>query len=698
MDIEQTQFAYRVTEEHSESLIDAFMYLLLSADSTSYLYHHLEADNLPTPITKLLETIKKSHGVRGDSASLADLDFPLDCMNNPDKASSSQKSTLDISKVLSNVMKYIEYHFETAEFRLEDSKETPEIEDALTRLLETSPDFEDKDLATLIRFLYLDLIPTPGGKTSLSLEEQLQKIKEKHTLIRSDFQQTTKFTKTKLFLLREMNRKFLLHFNQEFSDQFESIIASALKRQQQKLLELNPREQLSKLNSRYDQMIIDHRFERFDLINQVSTGLIDIKTNFILETKTFDIRWVAFIKNSFGIYTFKFKTVSHCEIANSLTKYKARYPCCSVKQMMATYLENNQRGEEVHKIDINDFDYLAVYFDPKTAMYRFIPEDSTFVDAETSITIFNENTKTINNSSTIRVLFSTFYRQSIASSEKVTFLFLDANRDKTVKDLLLFAKETIDPDINPDFLPKKISDHIWFALNVDFKTSDQIQKAEQTSKSFNFQLDTPVSEVVQAFWKDTSRQTDSDHFIDLVCFKSQFTAEGQSSKMQTKHYQHNMSDLVVTRMLTVESVLTYLFRIGEERNLKATGEDEKNKLKNYDVTFFLPNQLFVDVRTVTTKIEHSEDMDLTFLKERVEEEHRHLIESSYRVKGGIMRVSEGIQGNKQQYFRPFVIERLKNKPSCFKMITPKLTPEVLFNIDAHSTNICYLFYERSTNN
>lgn len=691
--VDQKQpFSYKVTEDSSVSLIDAFSYLLLKADSTTYLSKHLEADDLPPPILKLLETIKKTHSLEGSPAQLEDLAFPLPHLLNADKPTAGPKQ--DHSKVLSNVMKYIEYHFETAKFRLDDSSDAPEIEAALQSFLDTTPDFEDNDVAALVRYLYLDLIPTPGGKTSLPLEDQFAKVKEKQLQIKSDFQQTTKFTKTKLFLLREMNRRFLLHFNPEFSTEFDAILTSASKRQQQKLLELNPVDQLSKLSSRYDQMIIDHRFERFDLINQVSTGLVDIKTNFLLETKTFEIRWVASIKNSTSIYNFKFKTVSRCELSNSLTKYKALYPCCSVWQMMARYLADSQRGANTHNIEIHDYDYLAVYFDSKQAMYRYIPEHNSFVDAEAQITIFNENSKTINHPSTIRILFSAFYRQNIPNSDKVTFLFTDHNRNKTLKDLLIFARDTIDPDINISEVDPESVKQIWFALKADFKSLDQLKQAEEHSRNFGFNLSTPVSKIVEVFWAGNEFASKSENFIDLVCFKSLLFADGEAAKMQTRHSQHNMSDLVITRMLTVEGILTYLFRIGEERYIKTSGEDEKNKFKNYDVTFFLPNQLFVDVRTVTTKIEHAEDIELTFLTDHVEEEHRHLIESNYSVKGGIMAV---LEDNKQQFFRPFIIERdSKNLPK-FMMITPRLTPQVPFNMDAHSTDICFLFYERKTN-
>ena len=687
MDIESA-FRYELTQEPSHSFIDSFVYLLLRADSTKYLYEHLDSDSLSPQILNLREAIRKSQDRDLSPASLKDLDFPLDRMNGTDKAGQ------DPAKVLSNVMKYIEYYFETADFRNEGLADRPEIEAALASFLDSTPNFADRELASLVKYLYLDLIPTPGGKTSLSLEEQFAKVYEKREVIQADFQLTTKFTKTKLFLLREMNKKFLLHFDGDFSKEFDQIIDSAHKRQLQKLLELNPAESLSKLTPRYDQMTIDHRFERFDLINQVSTGLCEIKTNFILDTKTFDIRWVSVVRKAIAIYNFKFKTISHCELANSMTKYKAHYPCCSVKQMLTSYLEGSQRGQTVHGIEDSDFDYIAVYFDPKRGMYKYITENDSFVKAESSITIFNDSTESINAPGTVRILLSSFYRQTVPSTDKVTFLFADGKGDKTLKHLIEFAGETIDPDIKPtaDF-----NSHLWFALNVDFKTEADLKAAETASRALGFSYDTPVSEVVKAFWKGKSRLEEQEQFIDLVCFKTKFTLEDPNNGVQMKHSQHHMTDLVITRLLTIESLFTYLFRIGDERHIKTSGEDEPNKFKNYDVTFFLPNQLFVDVRTVTTKIEHAQDMELAFLRDCVIGDSKEMVECEYKVKGGIMRTTvTASPGSSLQVFRPFLVEHHKNRPATFKMITQKSPEGVPFNIDALNTDIYFLFYERKT--
>ena len=685
---------YVLTEDPSESLVDSIFYLKCHAGSVKTFIESLQGEEVNEYVKNYISTLTKA--IKGKSK------VGLDLLHLPKHVRSdeySKKSHGAISEILkkdpmraiSAFLKFIEHHFQISPFRVNHVQEAPELEQVIEELL-TSPLVREERIDTLIRYLFIDSFTPPGGVTDLTVEDQFKKLAEIKSEITKNLSNDLKLTKSKSYLGKEVGSVFLEHYQDEAGSQFNSILESYHKRMYSKNMEIDTTSDRARYAVNSDQFLMDHRYERFDLTNQASTGLIELNTNFIIETKTFSVKWVASIKNTFGIYVFEFKTVSSCEVAKSgIVNIEASYPYCTVLQLMREYLDVSKKAERNFGIEVVDFDYLAVYFDEQLGRYKYLEQNDTFVHLNTSLSIFNHHDNFSDNTTSIKIILSPFYKQTVAPQEKNQFLFIDSTGNATIRKLFHFLRETLDPDAQTENPQGPVSHFLWFALEVNFLTDGDVKTAEEYSASRDFQWDTPLSEVVKLFWAGKNRDQ-GEKYIDLTCFKAKFTLKDNAKPVITIHSQTKGSDHPIEKMLTVESVLTFLFKIADEKHKKLTGIHQTiGKFRNNYINFYLPNELIIDVRTITTKITHDEDFELEYLLDLVPEKYKEFAIAKYRPKGGIIRVEETVGGEKKKFYRPFTIFKEKGYS---RFVAHLKSSEKVFNVEAMNTDIVCIYYSK----
>ena len=609
---------YQLTNNSKLSFIDSSLCLLHNSNSLTAVKQALEGEVIPDRFKSLYDLIWSNDG-KFDASMMPEW-LVADYETNP--------------HLLRDIIEVLEYHFTLATYTTED-----EIDD-FKQCLEDAIGEENAGSVQLIQAISKDLFLPP----KLSLDERRKDINEKLEKVIEGYKGKSMFA-LKFFLLKLSGRKYLTHQDEDSSDSIQSLVTCF---DQDYLKRLHDR-QWAKLEYGYRKQetlgVAGNTFERFDLINQAALGVLDLKFAYRSSTKL--ISALLNLTTNMGAschWQQRLHLTNSFSIDSSVlakAQKTVRMQFTSVSDIMDAVIRDEPLA--VSNMVKADFDYIGVYYDHDSHLFRYVLQDESLdirVIHENSnfFCVFNSQDKAIADIGSFRVLFS-YNPDSLAfpESKKYELFWKSATNEPTLGELANYlAKCRYGNDSMAGELIKKL---MFSTKRMHFqKHGDQADSLIVNTKDYD------ESTALKKIVADLGRPENIERVIDLFCFEEKDGNLGQSFD-----FLRTTSEKYLNMKPKLQSLLNYLFALESEvfkQSQLSDSSQQPNHFKNRDLSFYLPNLLFVTVTKVNCGFQLLDDCNLDYLRRQITGD-LHL-STGFKVIGGIY--SEG------SFNRPFVVK------------------------------------------
>lgn len=615
---------YHLTQKPELSLIDSVLYLLRGSETLNWLPSSIDDHEITDSFRPLYKTIWDKNSV----ACLSDVKLPdwLDGKGEP-------------SQVLRDTLDMLEHNFVISPFR--NHEEPSQDISAVLETVFTSNVVKDCHLMTAIDRLGMDLLIKSFH--TMTPEQKVEAVKQNRSKIEDSFKNGAGITSLRSYLLKESGRKFLQHSEADYSAAFEELMrcfeadfVKKLKNRPWKKLEFGYRK-LENL------VVAGNNFERFDLVNQAALGVFDLSVNYKSISKQVSVLLCLRSIAGHRIYCQqKIQLVNDFAIQNiqsTKSSFQTAISLTSVDEIMEGIIK--VESLILQNMVKSDFDFIGVFFDESREVYRYITQKESvnrdvMTDNSNSLIIFNSQDKDLQEASSIRVLFA-HNPDSMAQAHTRKYELFWFKKDEA-KTLYHLAQYLSTCKFGNSAAAHEILACLAFSTDkMTFNTQASKGRLLVDTKSHNFEEDTPITTVISAL----GRGNGDLKVIDLFCF------EVKESSNYSFDYLHTGSEIVINLKPKLQNLVNYLFGLEAEISGKLSG----NKFKDRDLSFYLPNVIFLNVSKVSCCFQLSSDMNLDcFKKMQAEKEH---LDTRYVPIGGI--TSASISGS--TCYRPFVVTK-----------------------------------------
>lgn len=609
---------YLLTDDKSKSYADSVLCILHESNALTAVKQALDGEIIPDRFKDLYSLIWSAGGKLTEE--MLPPWFDADFKKN--------------SQVLRDVAEVIEYQFIMAAYTVDDQESDIRqcIEDVLAD--------DSRDARSVVQAIASDLLLPK----TMTFDENKQAILQKIDAVVEGYRGKSMFS-LKFLLLKMSGRKYLTHQDEDCSESVQSLV-SCFDQDYLKRLHNRP---WSKLEDGYRKQetlgALGNTFERFDLINQAALGVL--KLNLSYKSSTKQIAALLNLNTNSG---------ERCQLQQSVqltTSFKIdsymlskaqqdiRLQSTSVSDIVEAVIRSEPAAFDY--MVKADFDFLGVYFDQRSQVFRYVLQDrsldsSILTHTDNFVCIFNSQDKAIADPESFRVIFA-YNPDSLAfaESKKYELFWRPSSVDPTIGEL---AKYLAVCRYGSGEQSSELSRRLMFSTRKMHFSRNDDRTAAVDMHTYGYTEDTLLKKVVQ----DLGRPENCEKVIDLFCFE-EFSG-GESASFD---FLRSTSEKILNLKPKLQSLINYLFALEErvyQQSKISDTEEEPNHFKDRDLSFYLPNLLFVSVTKVNCGFQLLEDCTMEYLKRKISGE-LHL-STGYKAIGGIY--SEGAA------YRPFLVK------------------------------------------
>ena len=654
---------YALSGSSPTSFLDSVLFLLKNSEGFKGFYEEtlkqISSEKIPPEIRSFMKLFDSSSSQR--TIKLEDLKLANEITASEKRSTHSQ---------LEDFLKYLEYFFIVSEFRNEDlEKHEKQIEASLEKYLDliSKSDFAKLTIQQQKFILAICKDTSAPGDSLLPVKLEIKPADVEKALsvkakLREGFKDNKQFPKLKEFLDIELHRLFLIHYSTDNSKEFEEMLQSFRKWQLDKIRsekyttyrKLLGSESANILNS----SII---YERFDLLNQRSVGLYDLRFDYTSAHKIFRLRlhWTGPDSQVHGVFNFK---LAPNFVLNS---YLARSPSHQVRiqyPTLASLVDKAFKHQFKYskQADQADYDFMAVVFNHATNKYMYIKQDDELnllnednLDKDIYCLNSSENEYS-KNLSLFKVVYVDNPDPYADCEHQSVFLFTDKSNNGTVQDLALeLSRANYQVDDRADFFVQNLA----FVEEFNLNKSNYKSRVDE-SDNLKFTKDTKLREIYSRLKK--SDQKPSERTVELVCFIKQKGSLPIKGIVTTKDEFSSQPKIILYP--TLESIMDYVFKLNTLKHKQYGITPDANMHGEKDIDYFLPRDLFVGVEKVRHVLNIEGTISFKYFKEQISKDYH--IDRNYNLTGGIVELE--ISGSK--HYLPFLhLKESATDPSSLKV-------------------------------
>ena len=386
------------------------------------------------------------------------------------------------------------------------------------------------------------------------------------------------------------------------------------------------------------------------LMQNVNMGVYDFNFEYFAQQTEMDVSFnIEGMEGSKFYRNVKFRIVNDFKIRNGLSFDEQYEPTqvnvCKLQDLLKWYSISQE------KIDMSDYDFLAVYLDSKDHKFKYLTPQEELRTSEipimlNTLSVFNSKSKSAHVPTVLKVLFTTNPDPFCKNSQRQMCLYLDLNGTSTLGELVAFVvQQTI--GYHTADAAVEIKD---YALSMDLKKMDSKRVFQEKVASFEqigADTSTPLNQILsklRAAADITESGPSEQQEIHLVCFRKDFPCRQVSVDFLQQQP-------VVEVKLQMESIFKFLVDSTESKLVSLGKPSADNEFNGMTLGYYLPNILFVKVSKVSDWIQLTPELSLASFTKTAKEGYP--AECNYQLIGGVVEVKIDATNT---VFRPLVVK------------------------------------------